>query len=67
MLLRRLGVFAGGFTLDAAERVAPGEGVDGYAVLDLLTSLVDKSLVMVEERGARCALPTARDRAPLRA
>ena len=52
VVLRRLGVFAGGFTLDAAERVAPGEGVDGYAVLELLTSLVDKSLVMVEERGA---------------
>jgi DNA-binding CsgD family transcriptional regulator len=51
-VLRRLGAFVGGFTLEAAERIAPGEGVDGYAVLELLTSLVDKSLVMVEERGA---------------
>jgi predicted ATPase/DNA-binding CsgD family transcriptional regulator len=52
VVLRRLGVFAGGFTLDVAERVASGDGVDRYAVLELLTSLVDKSLVMVEERGA---------------
>ncbi len=52
VVLRRLGVFAGGFTLDAAERVVAGDGVDRYAALELLTSLVDKSLVMVEERGA---------------
>ena len=39
-LLRRLAVFAGGFTLDAAEQMGR---------LDLLTSLVDKSLVQVEE------------------
>jgi predicted ATPase/class 3 adenylate cyclase/DNA-binding CsgD family transcriptional regulator len=50
MLLRRLGVFQGGFTLDACEEVCADDDLDRYAVLDLLTSLVDKSLVLVEER-----------------
>ncbi len=49
-LLRRLGVFHGGFTLDACEAVCADDRLDRYAVLDLLTSLVDKSLVLVEER-----------------
>jgi len=49
-LLRRLGVFHGGFTLATCEAVCAGEHLDRYAVLDLLTSLVDKSLVLVEER-----------------
>jgi predicted ATPase/class 3 adenylate cyclase/DNA-binding CsgD family transcriptional regulator len=47
-LLRRLSVFAGGFTLDGAENVCAGEPLDRYAVLDLLSRLVDKSLVYVE-------------------
>ena len=47
-LLRRLSVFAGGFTLDAAEHVCTGDVVDRYAVLDLLTRLVDKSLVQAD-------------------
>ena len=51
-LLRRLGVFQGGFTLDACEAVCADDELDRYAVLDLLTSLVDKSLVLVEEREA---------------
>ncbi|MGH3765934.1 MAG: LuxR C-terminal-related transcriptional regulator [Pseudonocardiaceae bacterium] len=50
-LLRRLSVFAGGWTLDAAEQVCPGDGIDRYDVLDLLTGLVDKSLVITEEQG----------------
>ncbi len=50
-LLRRLSVFAGGWTLDAAEQVCPGAGIDRYGVLDLLTGLVDKSLVSTDERG----------------
>ena len=49
ILFRRLSVFAGWFTLDAAERVCVGEGVGSEEVLDLLTRLVDKSLVMVAE------------------
>ena len=51
MLLRRLSVFAGGWTLDAAEQVCQGDGIDRYSVLDLLTGLVDKSLVATDERG----------------
>jgi predicted ATPase/DNA-binding XRE family transcriptional regulator len=43
-LLRRLSVFAGGWTLEAAERMGERE-----MVLDLLTHLVNKSLVVVDE------------------
>jgi DNA-binding CsgD family transcriptional regulator/tetratricopeptide (TPR) repeat protein len=50
-LLRRLSVFAGGFTLEAAEAVCAGGTVDSYAVLDLLTRLVDKSLVQAGDGG----------------
>jgi predicted ATPase len=50
-LLRRLSVFAGGFTLEAAEAVGSGEGIPEREILDLLTSLVDKSLVLVDEHG----------------
>ena len=45
-LLRRLSVFTGGATLEAAERVCSGGPVDPAEVLDLLTALVDKSLVV---------------------
>jgi predicted ATPase/class 3 adenylate cyclase len=55
-LLRRLAVFAGGWTLEAAERVGSGEGVEESEVLDLLTDLVDKSLVMVDADGDRYRL-----------
>ena len=63
-LLRRLSVFAGGFTLEAVEAVCAGEQGSAGAgdnsplplcspapLLDLLTSLIDKSLVLVETRG----------------
>jgi len=48
-VFRRLTVFAGGFSLDAAEAVVPaiGPGPDRAAVLDLLDSLVAKSMVAV--------------------
>jgi predicted ATPase/DNA-binding CsgD family transcriptional regulator len=49
VLLRRLSVFAGGFTLEAAEAVCGVEPLDSYAVLPTLSSLVDKSLVLVDE------------------
>jgi predicted ATPase/DNA-binding CsgD family transcriptional regulator len=49
VLFRRLSVFAGGFTLEAAEGVCAGEGLEKGEVLDLLTCLVDKSLVLVME------------------
>jgi predicted ATPase/Tfp pilus assembly protein PilF/predicted Ser/Thr protein kinase len=48
-LFRRLSVFAGGWTLEAAETVCAG-GVEKDSVLDLLSGLVDKSLVLAEER-----------------
>jgi predicted ATPase/DNA-binding NarL/FixJ family response regulator len=47
---RRLSVFAGGWTLEAAETVCGGEGIDEGEVMDLLASLVDKSLVLVTEQ-----------------
>jgi predicted ATPase/DNA-binding CsgD family transcriptional regulator len=50
-LFRRLAVFAGGFPLEGAEAVCTGGGVESAEVLDLLTSLVDKSLVVAEPRG----------------
>ena len=50
VLLRRLSVFAGGFTLDLAEAVCADEQLERVAILDLLASLVDKSLVVAEER-----------------
>jgi predicted ATPase/class 3 adenylate cyclase/DNA-binding CsgD family transcriptional regulator len=50
-LLRRLSVFAGGFTLDLGEAVCADELLEPVAILDLLTSLVDKSLVVAEDRG----------------
>ncbi|MGQ0433805.1 MAG: adenylate/guanylate cyclase domain-containing protein [Microthrixaceae bacterium] len=46
--LRRLSVFAGGWTLDAAEAVVADADLDPMEVLDHLTSLVDKSLVVVD-------------------
>jgi non-specific serine/threonine protein kinase len=48
LLLRRLSVFAGGCTLQAAEAICAGEGVDAAAVLDTLTQLSNKSLVIAE-------------------
>jgi predicted ATPase len=62
-LLSGLSVFVGGWTLEAAEAVCAGEGKSGavshpsslpsleaWEILDMLTSLVDKSLVLAEER-----------------
>jgi predicted ATPase/class 3 adenylate cyclase/tetratricopeptide (TPR) repeat protein len=55
IVLDRLAVFVGGFDLAAAETVCGGEPLASEDVLDLLGSLVEKSLVMLEERddGAR--------------
>ncbi|HLJ61020.1 MAG TPA: tetratricopeptide repeat protein [bacterium] len=51
-LLRRLAVFAGGWTLEAAEAVCGGRDEAPLAVLDLLTQLVLKSLVLMDEQDA---------------
>ena len=54
--LRRLSVFSGGFTIEAAETVCADGLVDAYAVLELITRLVDKSLVQVDEECSRYRL-----------
>jgi predicted ATPase/DNA-binding CsgD family transcriptional regulator len=50
VLLRRQSVFAGGFTLEAAEEVCSGEGIEKEMVLDLLSHLLNKSLVLMATR-----------------
>ena len=45
ILLRRLAVFAGGWTLDAAEAICAGDGLETDAILDALSQLINKSLV----------------------
>jgi len=47
-LFQRLAVFAGGWTLEAAETVCAGHGIEAGEVLDVLSRLVDKSLVLAE-------------------
>jgi predicted ATPase/class 3 adenylate cyclase len=48
-VFERLAVFAGGWTLEAAEAVCAGENIEEWEVLDLHTALADKSLVLHEE------------------
>lgn len=71
-LLNRLSVFAGGWTLEAAEQVCVGagrteDGIEDWETLDLLVSLVDKSVALAETQGEGNALPPAGDGAPVRA
>jgi non-specific serine/threonine protein kinase len=47
-VFNRLAVFAGGWTLEAAEAVCAGDGIEPGEVLDLLARLVDQSMVQVE-------------------
>ncbi|MDQ6825059.1 MAG: tetratricopeptide repeat protein [Candidatus Eremiobacteraeota bacterium] len=51
LLFRRLSVFAGGFSLDAASDVCSGGNIDAADILDLISSLVDKSLIVAETGG----------------
>lgn len=48
ILFRRLAVFTGGWTLEAAEAVC-GEGIDQFELLDLMARLVDKSLIFIDD------------------
>jgi predicted ATPase/class 3 adenylate cyclase/DNA-binding CsgD family transcriptional regulator len=52
-LFRRLAVFLGGFDLEAAHAVAGDDGVERYQVLDQLSLLVDKSLLIAENVSGR--------------
>ncbi len=62
ILFRRLAVFAGGWTLEAAESICSADDVGQSEVMDLLAELVDKSLVTVELNGGRCGfLETVRE------
>ncbi len=51
LLFHRLSIFAGGWTLEACEQVCAGEGLEADDILDLLTLLVEKSLVLAEPHG----------------
>ncbi len=55
-VFRRLAVFAGGWTLEAAERVCSSASAGEAAVLEHLSELVDKSLVVMEADGTRYRL-----------
>lgn len=62
-VLNRASVFSGGFTLEATEQVCAGDGVDEFDVVDLLDSLVTKSLLSVsrsDETVRYAALQTIR-------
>jgi predicted ATPase/DNA-binding SARP family transcriptional activator len=69
-VFRRLAVFSGGFTLEAAERVTAGRDIKPASMLELLTRLADKSLLRVEHtRGGESRyhlLATIRDYARMR-
>jgi predicted ATPase/DNA-binding CsgD family transcriptional regulator len=52
VLWARLSVFAGGFELDAIEGICCGEDVAVEEVLDLIASLVDRSILMREDHGS---------------
>ena len=58
-LLRRLSVFAGGWTLEAAEAVGAGEGIEQDEVVALVGRLVDKSLLQVQPAPAMAPYPHA--------
>lgn len=51
-VLERLSVFAGGFTLHAAEPIASGDGIEAHTVLEVLAALVAQSLVVADRHGA---------------
>ena len=50
LALARLSVFSGSFEIDAAEAVAGGVGIDEQLLLDVVTGLVEQSLLQVERR-----------------
>ncbi|MBK9607773.1 MAG: hypothetical protein IPO58_15575 [Betaproteobacteria bacterium] len=61
-VFRRLSVFCGGFTLPAAQALCTDDALDGWAVLDALDALQEKSLLTVTTpaAGSSAAAPAAR-------
>ena len=59
-LLRRLAVFAGSFSLEAAEAVCAGDPLEAEDILDGVAALVDKSLVVMEPATAPRAITCSR-------
>jgi predicted ATPase/DNA-binding CsgD family transcriptional regulator len=51
VVLRRLGIFAAPFTLEAATEVAGGDGIEPTRVLEELEQLLDQSLLQVDDQG----------------
>ena len=49
LLMQRLSVFTGGWTLEAAEAVCSDDRLDEFEILDLLSNLINKSLVKLYE------------------
>ena len=67
VLLRRLGVFVGGWTVEAARQVAGFAPLAPAGVLDLLGRLADKSLAQLDDSGRYWLLETIRAYARVRA
>ncbi len=67
ILLRRLAVFVGGGNLEAVEAICADPSVDRVAILDIVSRLVDKSLVLVDvsHPGHENALSPASNDSPL--
>lgn len=49
LLFQRLSVFVGGFTLEAAEAVCSGDGIEAHQLLELVSLLADKSLITMNQ------------------
>ncbi|WP_369259337.1 AfsR/SARP family transcriptional regulator [Geodermatophilus amargosae] len=64
VLLRRLSVFRGRWTLEAAQAVGAGGSLPPAAVVDLVGRLVDRSLVVVDRAGRSPGEETPGDRTP---
>ena len=60
LLLQRVSVFRGGWTQEAAEAVCAGDGIEQVEILDLLSKLIDKSLLALDEHSRYHMLETLR-------
>lgn len=56
LIFQRLAVFRSGFSLETAEAVVSGDGVEDFEVFDLLASLVDKSMILGGSDSGRFSL-----------